>query len=93
MVEITQMRQNAKSLKLKIRNGTLGRFREKTVTLLRIAKADDAGVDKVKIASLALKQIRESGMKMSRVHAYRVIPQQYKNPSRVVVCRNNRIRK
>jgi hypothetical protein len=78
----------------KIRNGTLGRFPEKTVMLLRIAKElDDAGVDKVKIASLALKQIRESGMKMSRVHAYRVLPQQYKNPYRVVACRNSRIRK
>jgi hypothetical protein len=83
-----------KMIETKIRNGTLGRFPEKTVTLLRIAKGlDDAGVDKVKIASLALKQIRESGMKMSRTHAYRVLPQQYKNPSQVVACRNSRIRK
>ena len=83
-----------KMVETKISNGTLGRFPEKAFALLRIAKElDDVRVDKVKIASLALKQMRENGMKMSRVHAYRVLPQQYKNPSRVVASRNNRIRK
>jgi hypothetical protein len=78
----------------KIRNGTLGRFPEKALTLLRIAKElDDAGVDRVKIASLALKQMRENGMKISQVHAYRILPQKYKNQYRVVACRNNRIGK
>ena len=82
-----------KGVETKIRNGTLGRFPQKSLTLLQIAKElDDAGVDKVKIASLALKQMRENGMKMSRVHAYRVLPQQYKNPSRVAGSRNGRIR-
>jgi NUMOD3 motif-containing protein len=68
-----------KSVETKIRNGTLGRFPEKTIALSRIVKElDDAGVDKVKIASLAIKQMRENGMKMSKVHAYRVLPQEYK---------------
>jgi hypothetical protein len=63
------------------------------VELLRIAKElDDAGVDKVKIASVAFMEMRENGMKMSKVHAYKVLPQQYKNPSRVAGSRNGRIR-
>ena len=79
----------------KMRNGILGRFPQKEVTLLRIAKElNDAGeVDKVKIAALAMKQMRKNGIKISRVHAYRILPQQYKNPQRVVACRNSKIRK
>lgn len=74
-----------KSVETRTRNGTLGYFPEKTITLLRIAKElYDAGVDRKKIASLALKQMRENGLKMSKVHAYRVLPQEYKNPKQVV---------
>ena len=82
-----------KSVETKTRNGTLGRFPEKTMTLLRIAKElYDAGVDRKKIASLALKQMRENGMKISKVQAYRILPQKYKNPKRVFSCRNSKAR-
>ena len=82
-----------KSVETKTRNGTLGRFPEKTLVLLRIAKElDDAGIDKVKIASLALNLMRESGMKISKVQAYRVLPQEYKNPKRVVSSSSSKIR-
>ena len=82
-----------KGIETKIRNGTLGRFPEKTLELLRIAKElDNAGVDKVNIASLALKQMKENGMNISKTHAYRVLPQEYKNPNLVVSCSNNKIR-
>jgi len=75
----------------KIRNGTLGRFPDKTLTLLRIARElDDTGVDKVKIASLALKQMKENGMKISKTQVYRVLPQEYKNPKLVVSSHNTR---
>jgi hypothetical protein len=68
-----------KMIETKIHNGTLGRYPEKAVKLLRIAKELDAeGVDNSKIASLAMKQMIESSMKISKIHAYRILPQQYK---------------
>jgi hypothetical protein len=67
---------------------------EKRVTLLRIANGlEDVGVDKVKIAMQALNQMKQNGMRMSKVHAYRILPQKTRIRHRVVACRNNRTRK
>jgi hypothetical protein len=83
-----------KIVETKIRNGTLGYFPKKRFTLLRIVKElHDAGVDKDKIASLTIKQMKENGIKISKTHAYRVLPQEYKTQKRVIASRNSRIRK